>query len=123
VGSEYSFNAGKHYDESREQRLRCLHLRVPRMDFGSSALWQAYIQEWAMITDVMKLILKYIEEDLIRTPVGSRRKFLVRAGLFFGLSFLGGLRGEEVPRIVRKDFIALNKVSLARANLPHIIQE
>ena len=76
-----------------------------------------------MITDVMKLILKYIEEDLIRTPVGSRRKFLVRAGLFFGLSFLGGLRGEEVPRIVRKDFIALNKVSLARANLPHIIQE
>ena len=75
----------------------------------------------AISSCVMKLILKYCAEDLVRTPVGARRKFLVRAGLFFGLSFLGGLRGEEVPRIVRKDFIALNKVSMARAKMPHIV--
>jgi len=46
---------------------------------------------------------------------------LVRAGLFFGVSFLGGLRGEEVPRIVCKEFIALNKVSLERSSLPHVV--
>jgi len=75
----------------------------------------------AISSCVMKLLLKYVEEDLLRTPAGARRKFLVRAGLFFGVSFLGALRGEEVPRIVRKEFIALNKVSLERASLPHVV--
>jgi len=41
----------------------------------------------AISSCVMKLLLKFSEEDLLCTHSGVRRKFLVRAGLFFGVSF------------------------------------
>jgi len=75
----------------------------------------------AISSCVMKLLQKYIEEDFVRTADSRRRKFLMRAGVFCALSFLGGLQAEEVPRIVRKEFIALNKVLIERQVLPHVV--
>jgi hypothetical protein len=49
------------------------------------------------------------------------RRSIVRAGLFLVLAFLGALRGEEVPRLVRKEFINLNKISMRERKQPHIV--
>jgi hypothetical protein len=48
-------------------------------------------------------------------------RFYARAGLLFMGAFLGSLRGEEVPRVIRKYFIELNKDSMTRNKNPHCI--
>ena len=39
----------------------------------------------------------------------------------FMAAFLGSLRGEEVPRLLRKYFILLNKESLTMTSTPHVV--
>ena len=41
--------------------------------------------------------------------------------MFLVLGFLAALRGEEVPRLVRKEFIRLNKNSVREREQPHIV--
>jgi len=48
-------------------------------------------------------------------------RFIVRADLFLVLAFLPALRGEEVPRLVRKEFIRLYKISTQESKQPHIL--
>jgi len=52
---------------------------------------------------------------------GSAKEVLSTRWVIFWREFLGGLRGEEVPWIVCKEFIALNKVSLENSSLPHVV--
>ena len=75
----------------------------------------------AISSFVMKKMLKYAEADWHGSLDAVERRFIVRAGLFLVLAFLGALRGEEVPRLVRKEFIRLNKMSMRERKQPHIV--
>ena len=75
----------------------------------------------AISSFVMKKMLQYAEADWHGSVDVIERRFLVRAGLFLVLAFLGALRGEEVPRLVRKEFIKLNKTSMREGRQPHLV--
>jgi hypothetical protein len=59
--------------------------------------------------------------DFIKARSEKDRQFISRAGLMFMCAFLGSLRGEEVPRILRTYFINLNKESMTRSSSPHVV--
>ena len=75
----------------------------------------------AISSFVLKKMLQYAEAEWHGSVDHIERHFIVRASLFFVLAFLGALRGEEVPRLVRKDFISLNKISMRERKQPHIV--
>ena len=75
----------------------------------------------AISSFVMKKMLQYAEADWHGSVDVIERRSIVRAGLFLVLAFLGALRGEEVPRLVRKEFINLNKISMRERKQPHIV--
>jgi hypothetical protein len=56
----------------------------------------------ALSRNVMLLLMAYANMDYEASVTGERKRFIARAGLFYLSTFLGGLRGEEVPRVVRK---------------------
>jgi len=51
---------------------------------------------------VLRKMLQYAEAEWHGLVDAIKRRFIVRAGLFLVLGFLAALRGEEVPRLVRK---------------------
>ena len=69
---------------------------------------------------VMHEVMKRIEVDLIDSDNDMERRYLIRAGLFFLSAYLGSLRGEEVPRLLRQEFIDLNADAL-EARIPHCV--
>ena len=69
---------------------------------------------------VMLLMMEYANMDYQSSILVDRKRFIARASLFYLSTFLGGLRGEEVPRIIRKYFIMLNKESQVHV-LPHCV--
>ena len=70
----------------------------------------------------MKHLLARVDTDFLEWEGDvDKARFFCRAGLFFISAYLGSLRGEEVPRIVRKEFIDLNKESLVHPETPHCV--
>ena len=69
---------------------------------------------------VMHSLMNRVEVDYIDADSFMERRYLVRAGLFFLSAYLGSLRGEEVPRTLRNEFINLNKDAL-EAKVPHCV--
>ena len=74
----------------------------------------------ALSRNVMLLLMAYANMDYEASVTGERKRFIARAGLFYLSTFLGGLRGEEVPRVVRKYFVLLNEESRAHIT-PHCV--
>jgi hypothetical protein len=74
----------------------------------------------ALSRAVMLLLMEYANMDYDTSVTAERKRFIARAGLFYLSTFLGGLRGEEVPRVVRKYFILLNEESKAHI-VPHCV--
>lgn len=67
-------------------------------------------QDLAITKKVMHALMKRVEVDYYDTFEDvRRRRYIVRAGFFFLAAYLGSLRGEEVPRIVRKALYQLNE--------------
>jgi hypothetical protein len=64
--------------------------------------------------------MSLVDTDYHESDNQIEKRFLARAGLFFMASYLGSLRGEEVPRVVRKHFIGLNEES-ALSDIPHCV--
>ena len=96
-------------------------LRFERFMGGShSRMEDDHRPDTAISSFVMKKVLQYAEADWHGSVDVTERRFIVRAGLFLVLAFLGALRGEEVPRLVRKEFIKLNKTSMLERKQPHI---
>lgn len=69
---------------------------------------------------VMHELMNLLNEDYLETETSSRKRYIARMGLLLLSTYLGGLRGEEVPRIVLKYFIELNMESL-KCNIPHCV--
>jgi hypothetical protein len=74
----------------------------------------------ALSRDVMLLMMELIDRDFKNSRVEIRRKYIARAALFFLSTYLGGLRGEEVPRVIRKYFVLLNEESFNHQT-PHCV--
>ena len=74
----------------------------------------------AISSEVMHEVMKRVEMDYIDADDECERRYLARAGLFFLAAYLGSLRGEEVPRLLRKEFVDLNFES-AIALTPHCV--
>ena len=74
----------------------------------------------AISNEVMHEVMKRVELDYIDSDGEGERRYFCRAGLFFLSAYLGSLRGEEVPRLLRKDFIDLNNESL-EARVAHCV--
>ena len=74
----------------------------------------------AISSSVMHEVMKRVEVDLIDADNLIERRYLTRAGLFFLSAYLGSLRGEEVPRLLRKEFVELNADAL-EARTPHCV--
>ena len=74
----------------------------------------------AISNEVMHEVMKRVELDYIDSDVEGEKRYLVRAGLFFLSAYLGSLRGEEVPRLLRKEFIDLNIESI-NARVSHCV--
>ena len=74
----------------------------------------------AISCDVMHAVMKRVEVDYIDADSEIERRYVVRCGLYFLSGYLGSLRGEEVPRVVRKYFIDLNEESM-KARTPHCV--
>jgi hypothetical protein len=75
----------------------------------------------AISVELMKSIINSVNLDYLEATQDKGKQFLVRAGLMFMSAFLGSLRGEEVPRILRKYFIMLNQESMIRSSHPHVV--
>jgi hypothetical protein len=75
----------------------------------------------AISIELMKVIMDRVNLDFIEANEVKDKRFLSRAGLIYMSAFLGSLRGEEVPRILRKYFIQLNKESMTRSSDPHVV--
>ncbi len=78
-------------------------------------------QDTAISSQQMHKLMDRIEADYQDCLLPQRRQYLVRAGLFFMCAYLGSLRGEEVPRIVRKYFVELNEESLNSSRMSHCV--
>lgn len=74
----------------------------------------------AFSREVMHQIMNLLNEDYLEATSPERKRFIARMGLLMLSTFLGGLRGEEVPRIVRKAFVELNLESL-KCHTPHCV--
>jgi hypothetical protein len=75
----------------------------------------------AISTEVMHALMKRINIDFIEAERDFDEKYYARAGLLFLGAYLGSLRGEEIPRILRKHFINLNKESMTHKRFPHAV--
>jgi hypothetical protein len=73
----------------------------------------------AISTEVMHAVIKRVNIDFIESTRDFDERYYARAGLLFLGAYLGSLRGEEIPRILRKHFIQLNKDSMNRKVHPH----
>ena len=78
-------------------------------------------QDAAITKLLMHAIMDQVENDYLEAIGEPVKKVIARAGLFFMSAFLGSLRGEEVPRIVRQYFIDLNNESMNKSISPHVI--
>ena len=67
---------------------------------------------------VMHQLMKRVDVDFYDTEDVLLQRFVIRAGYFFLAAYLGSLRGEEVPRVLRKHFCELNVEALA-STTPH----
>ena len=74
----------------------------------------------AISTEVMHEIMKRVEADYHDADTPGQRRYITRAGLWFISSFLGSLRGEEVPRLLLKYFVDLNKEAY-ESRIPHCV--
>ena len=70
---------------------------------------------------LMKCLLERIDLDYLETDHPGEKKFYSRAGLFFTAAYLGSFRGEEVPKLLRKHFIEINKESLKCQEGKHVV--
>jgi hypothetical protein len=68
----------------------------------------------------MHKLMKRVEVDFVDSDSEVERRYIVRCGLYFLSGYLGSLRGEEVPRLVRKHFIELNEESM-KSRTPHCV--
>ena len=59
----------------------------------------------AISSVAMHEVMNRVEADFIDADSLKEARYFARAGLFFLSAFLGSLRGEEVPRTLRKEFI------------------
>jgi hypothetical protein len=75
----------------------------------------------AISSELMLSLMNRVNIDFLEAENEEDKRFLSRAGLVFMSAFLGSLRGEEVPRILRKYFIILNKESLNSTSIPHVV--
>jgi hypothetical protein len=75
----------------------------------------------AISVELMISIMNRVNVDFIEASDDASKLFISRAGLMFMSAFLGSLRGEEVPRLLRKYFISLNKESMTRTVSPHVV--
>lgn len=75
----------------------------------------------AISSEVMVKMMEILEEAYYLESSQAERRFIARATLFFLAAYLGSLRGEEVPRIVRKHFIELNEMSMEDLELAHAV--
>lgn len=69
---------------------------------------------------VMHQLMKRVDVDFYDTEDVLLQRFVIRAGYFFLAAYLGSLRGEEVPRVLRKHFCELNVEALA-STTPHCV--
>lgn len=74
----------------------------------------------AISSIAMHEVMNRVEADFIDADSLKKARYFARAGLFFLSAFLGSLRGEEVPRMLRKDFIELNQEYL-EARISHCV--
>jgi hypothetical protein len=74
----------------------------------------------ALSTDMMREIMIRVESDFQEAEDNQIKRFICRAAVFFLGAFLGSLRGEEVPRILRRDFIQLN-IESSKWKIPHCV--
>ena len=74
----------------------------------------------AISVKLMNALMERTDLDYMESHDPDQAKYIGRAGLFFLSTFLGGLRGEEVPRILRKYFISQNTESLVH-HIPHVV--
>lgn len=69
---------------------------------------------------VMHAVMDRVEADYMDADSEVEKRYLVRCGVYFLSGYLGSLRGEEVPRVVLKYFLSLNRESL-ESRTPHCI--
>ena len=69
---------------------------------------------------VMHQLMKRVDVDFYDTEDVLLQRFVIRAGYFFLAAYIGSLRGEEVPRVLRKHFCDLNVEALASPT-PHCV--
>lgn len=74
----------------------------------------------AFSVPIMKEIMKRVNYDYEEAVSNTRKRFLARSGLFYLSTFIGGLRGEEVPRVVTKYFLELNTEARSH-RVPHSV--
>ena len=74
----------------------------------------------AISLKVMHALMNRVEEDFLESSDAGSKRYLARCGLFFTSAYLGSLRGEEVPRVVRKFFYDLNLESL-QSDIKHCV--
>ena len=74
----------------------------------------------AISVRLMNVLMERADLDYIEAYDQDQARYIGRAGLFFLSTFLGGLRGEEVPRILRKYFLSQNQESLVHC-IPHTV--
>ena len=71
---------------------------------------------------LMKAIIRRVNLDYLESGESHmRQRFYARSGLYFLSAFFGGLRGEEVPRILRKHFIELNRDAMMCQEGKHVV--
>ena len=75
----------------------------------------------AIGSKLMKRLMNKVEVDYLEEDDDGYRRFVARAGLFYLGSFFGSLRGEEVNRILRKNFILLNEDAMKLPSNPHVV--
>jgi hypothetical protein len=75
----------------------------------------------AISIKVMTSLINRVNIDYIEANGGNREKFFARAGLMFMAAYLGSLRGKEVPEILGKHFIELNKEAMILKKHPHTV--
>ena len=82
------------------------------------------LPDTAILVKVMHALMEWVEQDYQDCDNPGSRRYIVRCGLYFMAGYLGSLRGEETPRIVRKYFYILNNESLnSEAFCPSFIWE
>ena len=77
-------------------------------------------QDTVITRKLMVAIMSRVEVDYHTMENHEGKRFLARAGFIFLACYLRSLRGEEVPRIIRKYFVTLNRESQIY-DIPHCV--